>query len=113
MFALPNPPDAVFCGDDLIAIGAIDALWRSGKLSPPPTLRMVGFDDIPQASWAPYDLSSIQQDETAMVQTAIGLLQDLYSDKQLPGQEETLIAGKMVIRNSSRGGVQIPRRIED
>lgn len=52
--------DAIFCGDDLIAMGAIDEARRAG-LRIPEALGVIGFDDIPMASWAAYDLTTIRQ----------------------------------------------------
>ncbi|SFC87735.1 LacI family DNA-binding transcriptional regulator [Tropicimonas isoalkanivorans] len=107
VFAGPNPPDAAFCGDDLIAIGALDALWHSGRPLADP-LRIVGFDDIPQAAWAPYQLSSIQQDEEVMIDHALRILDDWYAEAEMPEYLNLLVPGKMVIRRSSVSGIQFP-----
>ncbi|MFV0332936.1 MAG: LacI family DNA-binding transcriptional regulator [Tropicimonas sp.] len=110
IFASATPPDAVFCGNDLIAIGAVDALWRSSEITPPQPLRMVGFDDIPQTAWAPYELSSILQDEEAMIDRALSILDDLYADVDMPDRVELLVPGKMITRRSSLNGLQLPGR---
>ena len=52
--------DAVFCGDDILAIGALDACKEAGK-SVPRDIGILGFNDIAMASWAAYNLSTIRQ----------------------------------------------------
>ena len=45
-----DPPDAIFCANDITALGAIDAARDLGVVIPD-ELSIVGFDDIPAASW--------------------------------------------------------------
>ena len=42
--------DAVFCGDDILAMGAIDAC-RAAGISVPGDIGIIGFDDMPMAAW--------------------------------------------------------------
>jgi DNA-binding LacI/PurR family transcriptional regulator len=67
-------PDAIFCANDLIAIGAIDALRYRFGLRTPEDVLIAGFDDIPSASWAAYSLTTFVQDSAAMVDEAIAML---------------------------------------
>ena len=56
-----SAPDGVFCTTDLIACGVLDAgRWRLG-LRVPDQLSVIGFDDIPQAGWEGYDLTTFHQ----------------------------------------------------
>jgi DNA-binding LacI/PurR family transcriptional regulator len=52
--------DAVFCGNDVLALGAVDACRERG-IAIPGDLGVIGFDDIPIASWSAYDLTTIRQ----------------------------------------------------
>ena len=56
-----QPPTAVFCGNDVIAIGALDASKKLG-LSVPDDVSIIGVDDIPMASWSMISLTTIRQD---------------------------------------------------
>ena len=56
-----QPPTAVFCGNDVIAIGALDACKKLG-LSAPGDISIIGVDDIPMASWSMISLTTIRQD---------------------------------------------------
>ena len=56
-----QPPTAVFCGNDVIAIGALDASRKLG-LAVPDDVSIIGVDDIPMASWSMISLTTIRQD---------------------------------------------------
>jgi LacI family transcriptional regulator len=55
-----NPPSAIFCANDVIAIGALDAALKIG-LSVPNDVSIIGVDDIPMASWGMISLTTIRQ----------------------------------------------------
>ena len=60
LLSLPNPPTAVFVSNDLMAIGAMEAIKQNG-LKIPKDVAIVGFDDIPSASWIYPRLSTVAQ----------------------------------------------------
>ncbi len=66
-------PDGVFCANDIIALGALDAA-RQGGLVPGRTVSVLGFDDIALATWPNYRLTTIRQDIQAMVRKAVQVL---------------------------------------
>ena len=68
------PPDALFCANDLMAMGAIDALRRVLKLRVPDDVLVAGFDDILASAWSAYDLTTVAQQAQLMVERAIDLL---------------------------------------
>jgi DNA-binding LacI/PurR family transcriptional regulator len=51
-------PDAAFCVTDLIACGFLDSARHDFGLDVPRDLCVIGFDDIPQAGWASYRLTT-------------------------------------------------------
>ena len=65
--------DAVFCINDLVALGAMDSLLRK-RLHVPEDVWLVGFDDISMASWETISLSTVRQPIEAMVREGIDLL---------------------------------------
>jgi DNA-binding LacI/PurR family transcriptional regulator len=67
------PPDAIFCANDIMALGAIDAAKEIG-LRIPEDVSIVGFDDIDQASWSAYSLTTWKQPVNQMIETTIDLL---------------------------------------
>lgn len=62
MGELLSDPDveAVFCGDDLICMGAMDTARAAGKAIPG-DIGFLGFNDIAMAGWAAYALTTIRQ----------------------------------------------------
>lgn len=58
-------PTAIICGNDVIAIGALDACRQLG-LSVPSDLSLIGCDDIPMANWSMIALTTVKQ-ETAEI----------------------------------------------
>lgn len=55
----PDRPSAVFCINDIVAIGAMNALVEMG-LATPGDVTVVGFDDLDIASWPAFDLTSVR-----------------------------------------------------
>lgn len=60
LLALPDPPTALFAGNDQQAFGAYEAARRGG-LRIPEDLSVVGFDNLPAARWASPPLTTIWQ----------------------------------------------------
>jgi LacI family transcriptional regulator len=73
LLALDPPPTAIFCGNDVIAFGALDAAGRLG-VAVPGDLSLVGFDDIPMAEWYAFDLTTVRQPFVDMAHTAARML---------------------------------------
>lgn len=68
--------DGIFCGDDAIACGAVDALRHDLGRRVPEDISIVGFDDVPQAGWAAYQLTTIRQPLSEMIERTLALLDD-------------------------------------
>ena len=67
-------PDAVFCANDLLAIGVLQALTLMGDLHVPHDIALIGYDDIDFARSAVVPLSSIRQPSSQIGTAAIDLL---------------------------------------
>jgi DNA-binding LacI/PurR family transcriptional regulator len=102
MLGQPEVPDAIFCANDLMAIGAIDAIRRGGRLRIPDDVMIAGFDGIPPASWGAYDLTTFEQDAPAMVERALEIVADSVSAHRSPGGTSTVIPARLVERASTR-----------
>ena len=63
--ALPKPPTAVFAVNDLMAIGAMEAVQEAG-LRIPQDVAILGFDDIPPATWVRPQLTTVAQHPAEM-----------------------------------------------
>jgi DNA-binding LacI/PurR family transcriptional regulator len=65
--------DAVFCGDDILAMGAMDACREAG-VSVPRDIGVIGFNDIAMAAWPAYNLTTIRQPIADITVTAVEMV---------------------------------------
>jgi DNA-binding LacI/PurR family transcriptional regulator len=75
----PNPPTAVICSSDVMAIGAVQEA-RAAEVDVPGGLSIVGFDGIEAASWVDPPLTTIEQPIQELASTAVDLLQTVIAD---------------------------------
>lgn len=101
LFQGSERPDAIFCADDMTAIGAMDAARYKLGLRIPDDLSIMGFDDIPMASWTAYSLTTIRQPFRQMVDATISLLLGSIADAKAKSVNK-VIEPTVVIRNSTR-----------
>lgn len=69
----PERPTLLFCGNDVVAYGALNAAHRAG-LRVPEDLSIVGFDDLPEAAWPIIDLATVRYDIDGMARAAADLI---------------------------------------
>ena len=74
------PPDGIFCVTDLIACGVIDAARHRFKLRIPEDVSVIGFDDIGQASWEAYNLTTFRQPLEEIAEAAVQYLTNVSDD---------------------------------
>ena len=70
--------DAVFCGDDILAIGALDACIE-GCIQVPKQIGILGFNDIAMAGWPSYRLTTIRQPIGNIINTAVEMIAGLVN----------------------------------
>lgn len=73
LLALSEPPDAVFCCNDLLALGVLYAARRHG-LTVPTDLAVAGFDDIEETRFSNPTLTTISPDKQRIACIAVDLL---------------------------------------
>jgi LacI family transcriptional regulator, repressor for deo operon, udp, cdd, tsx, nupC, and nupG len=101
LLALPDPPDAVFCYNDLLALGALRTILSHG-LRVPEDIALVGFDDIEDGRYSTPSLTTIRPDKTQIAKHAVQLLlQRLDGDTASPA--EIAADYDLVIRESTAG----------
>ena len=96
-----NPPTAVFVANDHMAFSVMDVLRFELDLKVPEDVSVVGYDDVPMASWASYDLTTVRQPANRMVSETIDiLLNEINGEGQ--GPRKVAIEGPLIERGSSR-----------
>lgn len=83
LLALPEPPTVIFCGNDVVAMGALNAAKRAG-VDIPGDLSVIGFDDLPVASWPIVELSTVSYDLAGMAAAAAELITRRIADPDAP-----------------------------
>ncbi|PXA70405.1 LacI family transcriptional regulator, partial [Caulobacter sp. D4A] len=100
LFGEAERPDALFCANDLAAFGVIDTLRETFGLKVPDDVLLVGYDNLDMAAWAPYRLTSFDQDIEALVATAMELL-GLEAGATCVAR---VVPARLVERESTRSG---------
>lgn len=97
---LDERPDGVFCANDLMAIGAFDAL-REGGCRVPDDVALVGFDDIDAASLVSPSLTSVVNPAFETGRTAGGLLMERMTGAYAGPQRAVTLPCRLVERASA------------
>jgi len=92
-------PFGIFAANDLIAIGAINVLIEKG-VKIPEDVQVVGFDDIPSASYVSPSLTTVNQPKYDMGKIAGELLLKQIRGEEIP-KRETMLESVLVVRESS------------
>jgi LacI family transcriptional regulator len=95
---LPEPPTAIFAGNDMQAVGALNAL-RARGISVPADMSIVGFDDVEIATLVTPALTTIRQPLAQMGAFAAAMLLLLIAGEPL-GSNRVELATELVVRES-------------
>ena len=113
LLALDQPPDALFCFNDLLALGAMRRLHERG-LRVPHDVAVVGVDDVEDGRWSVPTLTTIRPDKPGLAQLAVDLLAE-HIDRPPDGTPGAVRAPReleapfdLVVRESTAG--QAPMR---
>ena len=94
---LASGVSAVFCYNDRVAVGALQACRRHG-LDVPGDLSLAGFDDIEMAQWVSPPLTTIRQPRRDMGQLALEMILALLEERPV---EDRMLAPTLVRRAST------------
>ena len=105
LFALPDPPTAVFCYNDMSALGAMHEA-RAAGLGVPGNLSLVGFDDLYISQYLNPPLTTVHQPMAEMGRLAAMTLMRLMANEQ--SSQIVKVPGELIVREST-----CPRRRND
>jgi LacI family transcriptional regulator len=100
-------PDALLCANDLIAVGALHALFGADRRVPQ-DVALVGMDDTELAQMAFPQISSVSLGSAARGRRAAELLLERIADPSLPPRREQ-VAPHLVVRASSARATAVER----
>jgi LacI family transcriptional regulator len=104
LLQLPNPPDAVFCITDLVALGVIKTL-KKHKIAIPSEIAIVGFSNWKLAEIVSPSLTSIDQHGYQMGVEAVRMLIKKLEDKNYEIPDKVELKTALIVRESSSKGL--------
>ena len=110
MLSLPEPPDAVFCGSDVMAIAAMSAVEEVG-LRIPGDIAVVGFDDIEFAALVTPSLTTVRQDPRKIAEAVVKSILQLLANPDEP--PAFVLPVELVVRESAPGAEPDRRPVPD
>ncbi len=94
-------PDAIFVANDHMAFSVMDVIRDEARLRIPEDISIVGYDDVPEASWKAYDLTTVSQSPKRMIEEAVAILTEQIEERAVRKRAAVLPA-KIVLRGSAR-----------
>lgn len=92
--------DAVFCANDLMALGVLAHLRQNTSLRVPEDVALIGFDDIRDAAYPEHSLTTVHQPLDRMIDCAIELLDAGRPNGSLADALRE-VPGRLVLRSSA------------
>ena len=101
LVATAERPDALFVASDHMAFAAIDTLRGALGLRVPEDVSVVGFDNVPQAEWGAYSLTTVEQSAVPMIEATVRMLLQQLEDDAVT-RDHVVVPTHMVVRTSAR-----------
>lgn len=95
-----SPAEAYFCGDDVVAVGALSALRENG-LRVPEDVGIIGLNDMEMARWQNINLTTIRQPIHQIISTSIDRVVTLIDAPETP-PEAQLFTCRIIERGTLR-----------
>jgi LacI family transcriptional regulator len=102
-------PSAVFCANDLLAMGVLQEMTAQ-RIRVPDSISLIGYDDIDFAAAAAVPLSSVRQPRQLLGRTAAQLLLDEALGEGSHQHRQVVFEPELVVRQSSRAKPRRTRR---
>jgi DNA-binding LacI/PurR family transcriptional regulator len=96
----PDPPDAVFCFNDMLALGAVRAAHDRG-MRIPHDVAVAGFDNTEHSAYSVPSLTTIAPDKAALAKAAVDLVHRRAIDKEDFPPQDVAIPFALEVREST------------
>ena len=93
-------PTAVFCSNDLIALGVLQEMTRN-RIRVPEEVSIVGYDDIDFAAAAAVPLTSVRQPRHQLGRTAARMLIEESGSNETHQHQQVIFEPQLVVRQST------------
>ena len=94
-------PDAIFVANDHMALTTMDVIRFSLQLSIPSDIAVVGFDDVPPASWPAYNLTTVRQRANKMVECTVDIILEKIERADRGKPTQIKIPSPIILRGST------------
>ncbi len=101
LFSRDEKPDAVFVANDHMAFSVMDVIRDEFNLNIPHDVSVVGYDDVPEASWQGYSLTSVSQSPDMMIDKAVGILLEQIEQRAVR-KRAAVLPTKLMVRQSAK-----------
>lgn len=101
LFSRSERPDAIFVANDHMAFAVMDVIRSELKLRVPEDVSVIGYDNVPEASWRAYELTTVEQHPADMAHAAINILLEQVEKKTVK-KRAAILPAKLVVRGSAR-----------
>ena len=98
LLQIADPPTAVFCYNDMSALGALRTLCAQG-IRVPADISLIGFDDLAIASYTSPLLTTVRQPKQQMGRIAMQMLLDTFSGVE--SKSSIKVEGELILREST------------
>ena len=100
LLELPDPPDAVFAANDMMALGAMDVARRM-NFTIPTNVAIIGYDDIPIAAHTSPPLTTMAIPKADLGRSAAHRLMDRLENPTRSGPTRSIFTAQLVVRSSA------------
>ena len=94
-------PDAIFVANDHMAFAVMDTIRSEFRLRIPKDISIVGYDDVPEAAWKGYDLTTVAQSWRKMIDATIAILLEQI-ENEVVKKRAAVLPAELVVRGSAR-----------
>ena len=101
IFAERDRPDALFVANDHMAFAVMDVLRGELRLKVPADISVAGYDDVPEAGWGGYSLTTVRQPGEAMVDATVAIMLEQV-EKRVVDRRVARLPSQLIVRASTR-----------
>lgn len=101
LFADGTGPDAIFVANDHMAFAVADVIRDELGLRVPDDISLVGYDDVPEAGWGGYKLTTVKQPAELMIAETVRILVEQLDTRKVV-KHQAIFPGQLVVRASAR-----------
>lgn len=101
LFTPKKRPDAVFVANDHMAFSVMDVLRYELGLRVWQDVSVIGYDDVPEAGWKAYNLTTVSQSSDRMIAETVSILLE-QTEGEAARRRAAVLQADLIVRGSAR-----------